>query len=197
MGVKMCWATQTHTRGLFDTCCQNLPPPARPHSLILSFIYFDNEFKVQTEGGGGVKEWKEKERGGRVHSSSSSEPTLWPYDPAQGQTVLPLPLLSLIPHSLSYKTFKHMQVFKGMLHTATNHRTCHHPLCLICLFCTLHTNTDGLSIDFDLFWLGLALCASMLCAGVGVGLSLFGIELYNNIISKSSDCAAAEWANIS
>lgn len=88
-----------------------------------------------------------------------------------------LPPASSTPHILSCKIL-HIFWFEDMNRAKLNggqretdldmnRHTCH--CCLISLFYTLHSSTDGLSIDFDLLCLSLAVCEHV-CACMVWGL---------------------------
>ncbi len=144
---------------------------------------------------GGVKEWKGE--GGREGTFfSSSKPTLWPHDL---QTTLPSScLLNSQLQTSTYSVFKiwlNMNIsWMGRQKKWTHgHKSPHLPLfCLICYFCTLHSSTDGLSIDFDLFCLRLALCEYVLMWGGGCITTTLNTDLNSTgdcdiIISMRSD----------
>lgn len=169
--------TCTHTQsvGIWHMLLCSLPVPPSPHSFIHSFFHaftftltMNLNFRLSSD------RMKRDEKGGEGAFFSSSKPTLWPHDL---QTTLPSSCLlnSQLQNPqhiqfLRYDTTWIWQSWKGRQKKWTHgHKSPHLPVfCLICYFCTLHSSTDGLSIDFDLFRLRLALCVSMCLCGVGV-----------------------------
>lgn len=177
-----------------------LPSNHSPHSFTLSSIHFDNEFELQTEFAAEWKKRKEKKRvvGGRGYflalSFLSDLMTLhWARQPS---LPLPLPLASSTLDILSYKTINMFNflsyvttwiwLLEGETRESSGHKSPHLTLlCLIYLFYTLHSSTDGLSIDFDLSCLGLASWACGCLSLVGVVRLLYWLKQHWWIVTIS------------
>lgn len=145
------------------------PTPSFIHSFILSFIHFDNEFELQTGFEGWGERMKRGEKGGRVLSflPLSLLSHLATLQRARRPSPFPpvSPTLGILSYTLSICSFwsEYGNVGGETRGTQTQINTPAITCCLICLFSTLHSFTERLSIDFDLSWLSLALCISM-CA---------------------------------
>lgn len=145
------------------------PTPSFIHSFILSFIHFDNEFELQTGFEGWGERMKRGEKGGRVLSFLPLSLLSHLETLQRARRPSPFPpvssTLGILSYTLSICSFwsEYGNVGGETRGTQTQINTPAITCCLICLFSTLHSFTERLSIDFDLSWLSLALCVSM-CA---------------------------------
>lgn len=136
--IERCFSFASPTCS-FDTCCSassfTLPHPFI-HSLIHSFIHLLWQWIWTSDWVRGVGWKNEKKRKGREGALfSSTKPTLWPCDPAKGQTPFPLSPSFFNPwHSQLHP--QHMQFLKWVRqcrrgdkgNADTNQHTCHHLL---------------------------------------------------------------------
>lgn len=172
----------------------SMPPPPI-HSFFHSFRFtltMNLNFRLSSR----LKEWKEKKReGGRFLF------LLWAYPltlrPCRGADSPFPPLPPPLPQPPDIPSNKTLNMFSFLRNVTTwvwqswkrgdKTNMCHADAltqnrharrrCLICLFYILHSSTDGLSIDFDLFCLSLTLWACVCMWGGGCVTAILDSDL--------------------